>query len=333
MSQSTNFPEPLNAADPMRWDGEAELPERRTNMDITLKHQFEATIMHGMFSLMELMGVDRASAFMGGLLRTLGPLLRPVHKRGLNNLRLVFPENSDDENEAILKKVWENLGRTVGEYPHLECFRAFEDGGRVEVEGEDILRSLIEQERPVIFVTSHMANWEVIGTVLYRAGVKFAIVYRAANNPIVDERIIDLRAGVMTRHQAPKGKRGGRALINFLNSGLSLCMLVDQKLNDGIRVPFMGHDAMTPSAAARMALKYDAPVVPIGLRRLDGASFRVSFHDPLVFSATGDTHRDAESLTAQINDVLGEIIKANPGQWLWLHRRWPRDVMKDAGLE
>lgn len=333
MSRSTNFPEPVDPGTGLRWDADAELPERRSNRDVTLRHQFEATIMQGLFSLCELMGVDRASAFMGGAMRFIGPLLRPVQKRGLNNLRLIYPDNSDTDNAEILKKVWDNLGRTIGEYAHLDCFRAFEDGGRIEVEGEDILRRLIDDGRPVIFFSGHMANWELMSPTLYRAGVKFALVYRAANNPLVDERIIDLRAAVTTRHMAPKGKRGGRALISAMNDGLSLTMLVDQKLNDGLRVPFMGHPAMTPSSTARMALKYDVPVVPIALRRTDGAHFRMTVHEPLVFAPSGDMAKDTEDFTAQINEKLGEMIDANRGQWLWFHRRWPKDVMQAAGLE
>lgn len=326
MSRSTFFPDPTMPADPGRWDGDVALPERRTNRPVTWQHRLEATFMHGLFSLFDLIGVDRASGFMGGAMRMIGPLVRPVHKRGLANLRLVFPDKDEDELETILKRVWENLGRTLGEYPHLDCFRPFEEGGRVEIENESRLRELADRGRPVVFVSGHLANWEIMAITLYRTGLKTAVVYRAANNPLVDERIIEIRADVMSRYLIPKGKRGGRQLLAAMKDGLSLCMLTDQKLNDGIAVPFMGHDAMTATAAARMALKFDAPVVPLSIRRTGGAHFCMTVHEPLMFEATGEAGPDGDRLTAKINEALGDIIMNNPGQWLWLHRRWPREA-------
>ncbi len=312
---------------PARWDAEAELPDRRGNMDVTFMHRVEAGLMAMMFRLFRMMSVDQASGFMGGLLKRIGPLFGGVQKRGMANLKLVYPDNTPEQNTAILSEAWENLGRTVAEYAHLEKFVPFTDGSRVEVENAEQLEALKKSGKPVIFISGHIANWEVMPITLYRAGLKCAIVYRSANNPLVDEKIIQLRASVMSRHQIPKNKRGGRAMLRSLSDGLSVCMLIDQKLNEGVPIPFLGHDAMTGLATAKMSLKFDVPVVPLSIRRHKGqARFTIHVHEPLPMSADSNAKSDTEYLTRLTNDALSEIIRDNPGQWLWFHRRWPKSA-------
>ena len=317
----------VDPTSPERWDREVDLPERRKNWKVTFMHRVEAAIMTGLFKVLEWMGVDRASAFMGSVMKVIGPtILRSVHKRGRANLQLVFPEKSVEEHEDILRSVWENLGRTVGEFAHLDEFDPFAANPRVRIEGLDNLRKPEIDGKPVIYVSGHFANWELMASTVYRAGVRHATVYRAANNPIIDQRIIDFRASVMSRHLIPKGKRGGRALLMAIKQGLSPCMLVDQKLNDGIAAPFLGHPAMTAPATARLALKCETSVVPVSIRREEGAHFVFTAHDPIEFTPSGNMTQDVEDLTTRINDVLGEIIKGQLGQWLWLHRRWPKEA-------
>ena len=315
--------------DPARWDAGADLPERRANMKVTLAHRFEAGLMEIMFRLFRLLGVDRASGFMGGLLRRIGPLFTGVQKRGFANLRLVYPRNTTAQNRAILSEAWENLGRTVAEYAHLKEFVPFTEEARVTVENAEILEQIRDSGKPVIFMSGHIANWEVMPITLYRAGLKCAIVFRSANNPVIDEKIINLRADVMSRHQIPKNKRGSRRLLTSLGEGLSVCMLIDQKFNEGIPVPFLGHDAMTGLATAKMALKFNTPVVPLSIRRHKGeARFTIRVHKPIMPQPTDNGKQDTEHLTRLTNDALSDIIHDNPGQWLWFHRRWPKEATK-----
>ena len=181
----------------------------------------------------------------------------------------------------------------------------------------------MREGRPAIFFSGHFANWEAMAIALHRLGLRYAVVYRAANNPLVDEKIIRLRAAVMSRRQIPKGKRGGRELMRAAKDGLSLCMLTDQKLGDGISVPLLGHSAMTAPAAARLALRGNLPVIPLQIVRQPGSRFTMTVHDPIEVERSGDTAADTERLTGAINGILGDFIRERPGQWLWFHRRWP----------
>ncbi|RFB03863.1 lysophospholipid acyltransferase family protein [Parvularcula marina] len=304
-----------------RWDADIPLPEARANRPTTFMHKVENSIAQGLLAMLGRMPIEKAAKRMGGLMVGLGPMLRPVQKRGHDNLALIYPDMTQAERAAILRGVWRNLGMTVGEFAHVT-----ELAERTTIIHEERLRHYIENDQKAIFFSAHMGNWEAMPATLFASGLKNAIVYRAANNPIVDAEIIKRRSQAISRRQIPKGKRGARDLVKALNEGLSLCMLTDQKLNDGISVPLLGHPAMTTPAAARLALREDIPFVPIQLVREPGSRFVMTVHEPVSIEKTGDIKVDTETLTAAMNEKIGEFILERPDQWLWLHRRWPKKV-------
>ncbi|MFN0022863.1 MAG: lysophospholipid acyltransferase family protein [Parvularculaceae bacterium] len=307
------------------------LPAPRSNRPVTLMHRVEYALAIVLGAFFRLVGVDAASAIAGGFTRTVGPLIGAVHRRGQANLRLAFPDWSAAEIEETLRAVWENLGRTAGEFAHLEKFDPDDGpdrGGRIEITGREKFDAVIESGKPAIFVSGHFTNWEIIPTVMHGVGLDYAFVFRAANNPLIDGLVIAARAKVMSRRQIPKGRRGARDIIEALGAGASLAMYVDQKLTSGgIPSPLFGRPAMTAPAAARLALKFRAPVIPIEIERLGGARFRLTVGDAIVFHPSGDTNADTQAFTDRINLEIERMIRARPGEWLWLHRRWGKDVV------
>ncbi|GJL95867.1 MAG: lipid A biosynthesis lauroyl acyltransferase [Hyphococcus sp.] len=304
-------------------DDHYELPERRKDLPLKFSHYIEYGVVRIIIAFFRILGIDGASWFSGKLLRTLGPLLRPLSKRGEDNLRMIFPDWSKEKINATIKDVWENLGRTGAEYAHLDKLKIDGERPRIICEGIDKILPIFDDPGRAIFVTGHFANWEVTGINAQQQGLKFGVVYRALNNPLLDEYIIKKRGRVTTRRQIPKGMAGARPLIDLLKDNYSIAVLADQKLNTGgIRVPFMGHDAMTAPAAARMAVRFNLPVIPISNERLDGAYFKVTVQEPIPFEPTGDLLADVEALTIKINEVIERDVRARPGQWLWMHRRW-----------
>jgi len=301
------------------------LPQRRPDRKISIMHRFVFGLTLALLSYFRILGVDRASAHLGKFLRVVGPRLRSISKRAEANLRHVYP----DWDEAKIKKttadVWENLGRTAAEYAHLDKFRV--DGPEPRIFVENLSAFADEDRTQVIFVTGHFANWEVSAICANQLGIKLGIIYRATNNPLIDEMIIKKRAVASTPFQAPKGARGALALLDFLKRGLSIAILADQKLGEGMSVPFMGRDAMTPTSAARMALKYKMPIIPVTTERLKGARFRVTAHDTIHVDPSAETRGEIYRITKKINEALEQQINACPGQWLWLHRRWGKDVV------
>ncbi len=280
-------------------------------------YKLEAALVYGVCGLFRALPLDRASALGGWIGRTVGPLL-PKNARARRNLIRAFPEKSEAEIDAILRGMWDNLARTIAEYPHLEQIGR----ERVEVVGIEHVDALREDGKAGIMVSGHLANWEVQPVAARMYGLDLGVVYRAPNNPIVGDLLVKLR-GAASAAQIPKGPEGARILLRHLARGGHVGMLIDQKMNDGIPVPFFGRDAMTAPAAAVLGMKMQLPLCPTRTERLDGARFRVTVLPPEEYPTSGDRNADARILMERLNRLLEDWIRDKPAQWLWIHSRWP----------
>jgi len=278
---------------------------------------------------MKLLGPERASNFGGWLMKKIGPRLSQ-HKTTKRNLRLAFPDWSDARIEETALAAWENAGRVAGELPHLPSIDPH-TSGRVEIIGLDILDRLKASDKGAVFISGHFANWEIMPATITQRLPDAVMTYRALNNPHIDRRISDLRAAYGTQINAPKGV-GTRELMRALSKGQTIALMNDQKFNEGIAVPFFGHEAMTAPGPTRLAMKYGVPIVPVSTVRTGPARFRITFHEPFVPETTGDETADIRQSVQRITDFIEEQIRANPGQWFWQHRRWPKQAWKAAGI-
>lgn len=281
------------------------------------RQRLEALAARAALALFRALPVDAASGFGGWLARTVGPRLG-VSRVARRNLARAFPDKSAAEIEAIVGEVWDNLGRVVGEIPHVPTLIA----ERVEVVGLENVHRLRDDGLPGLFVGAHFGNWELAGALAGREGFDLTVVYRAANNPWVEDVYRQCRSQAGSS-QIRKGAEGAREILAVLRKGGHLGMLVDQKMNDGIAVRFFGRDAMTAPAAARFALKFRCPLSMLKVERLGGARFRMTFLPPLDLPDSGDIHADTQALTQAVTAQIEDWVRARPGQWLWLHRRWP----------
>jgi KDO2-lipid IV(A) lauroyltransferase len=267
----------------------------------------------------------RASNFGGAVTRTIGPLLL-VSRVADINLRLALPALDAAGRRRVVRGAWENLGRTVAELPHVGALQRTASGPGWEVTGDDTLRAVAAQGGPVIFVSGHIGNWEVLGRVCAAYGLPFASMYRAAANPRIDALITELRRKAigMAVPLFPKGAAGARAAVAYLKEGHHLGLVMDQKMNDGIETTFFGQPAMTASAMAALALRFRCPVVPGYIQRLGPARFRLVCEPPLPLPSSGDRGADVLTLTQALNDRMEAWIRERPESWLWMHRRWPK---------
>jgi Kdo2-lipid IVA lauroyltransferase/acyltransferase len=288
----------------------------------------EAALVRLALALFRALDPVAASNLGGALARTIGPRL-PVSRVADANLRLAMPELDAAARRRVIRGAWDNLGRTAAEFPHLTRLRETASGPGWEVVGAEIAQALAAQGGPAIFASAHLANWEIMPLVCAARARPLATVYRAASNPFVDKVIRDLRdeAAGGRAVMFPKGAVGARDSVAHLLRGGWLGMLVDQKMNDGVPAKLFGHVAMTARAPAAFALRYGSPLLPAHVERLGPARLRVILEPPLPMPNTGDRTADVQALTEALNARLERWIRARPEEWLWMHRRWPKEAM------
>ena len=289
------------------------------------RYWLEAAALRIPLALFRLLGLDRASATGGWLARRVGPRLG-VTRRARRNIARAMPELSAHDIERIIADMWENLGRTMAEYAHLDKFSLPAYHARLEIVGTDVPVLVDARGQGALFISGHFANWELMPLTLPRLGYQGGgEVYRHANNPRVNDWMVSLRERHIMARQIPKGAQGAREILKLLKKNKFIAMLADQKMNDGIEARFFGLKAMTTSAPAALAVRYGSALVPACIERTQGAYFRITLYPPIIADASADPAAEIARLTQQLNNFLEERIRARPHEWLWLHNRWPAD--------
>lgn len=292
---------------------------------MTALHRIEAAAARAALRALRALGPVRASNLGGAVARSVGPML-PVSRVADANLRAAMPELDAAARRGIVRGVWDNLGRTLGELPHLADLRPSPSGPGWELVGAEALQPLLAQPGPAILFSGHIGNWEMLPVAAAAAGVPFHSMYRTIENREIDALLLDLRRRAMRYdvQMFAKGPNGAKQAMKHLMAGGRLGMLMDQKMNDGIEARFFGRPAMTAPALAVLALRLRCPVIPGWVQRLGPARFRVTCEAPLALPDTGDRNVDVGTLTQAMNDTLERWIRQRPEGWLWLHRRWPK---------
>jgi KDO2-lipid IV(A) lauroyltransferase len=242
---------------------------------------------------------------------------------------MAFPEKSDQEIAAILDAMWDNLGRVMAEYAHLDeiCWQG--PRPRISVSGVEHFDAARARGKGVILASAHFANWEIMPIAAREYGVTGGVIVRHANNPYVSRWLDALRSRKGMVEQISKGAQGIKRVFTLLRKGETILLLADQRASEGIRVPFFGRDAFTTSAPASLALKLGAIIVPVVNRRTGGARFHMQVYPAIEPPNTGDPDRDVYLMTAAITRFIEDRIRDRPNEWLWVHKRW---VKEDAPL-
>lgn len=270
-------------------------------------------LLLGFFRLLPLDTASGLGALMGRGARF---LLRGKDRTARINLALVFPEKSAAERDRIRRGMWAHLGRVLAEYSHLAGGKLM---NRMEFEGVENIPG-----KPALYISGHFGQWELFAAFARAHDVKLTLIYRHLNNPYADRVLAWLRlrhAGALVA----KGRRGSVNLLRALKNKDSLAMLVDQKMNEGVDVPFFGIPAKTATAVAELSFRYGLPVMPARLVRTKGAHFRATLFPEITVPRSGDDAADARALLLAINGLLEGWIREHPEQWFWVHRRFPRE--------
>jgi len=285
-----------------------------------VKHFIEAVFFQVFYSFFWVLPLSWASWIGGKCARLIGSYT-PLNKRALRNLKRAFPEKTELERFKISQDMWENLGRTIGEFPHMHTL--VKNSKYVEVNGIENVDFLRDDNLAGLFFSAHLANWEISSLVAVQRGFSLLLLYRASNNPFINFLIQRQRQKCSSLLYYPKGKIGAREALRALREGRHVGMLMDQKMNDGMPIPFFGSPAWTAPAIAQFALKFKAPIVAAQVVRLKGAHFKIIYEKPFFAEKTENSEEDIKKTLEKINQTLERWIRENPGQWLWLHNRWP----------
>jgi KDO2-lipid IV(A) lauroyltransferase len=281
-----------------------------------IRYCLEFVLVYVSWLVFRALPIDYASYIAAKLMEAVGPLL-PAQRTAMGNLQRCLPERSKAEYQQITKRMWSNLGRIIGEMPHWGKMSAEEFKRRVQLDFPNATEDILQKLAGGIAVSAHFGNWEIYCKFSEVYKINSNVVYRPANNPYVDALINQqrLRAGVVL---IKKGTIGLRHVMAALREKKCVAMLLDQRADKGITVPFFGILAKTTAAPANIALKYDIPLVMLRVVRTQGANYRLEFYPPLQLSAKDDEH----SVMLKIHQYFEQWITQHPEQWFWVHNRW-----------
>ncbi len=304
------------------------MPGKRLGLGQDLAWRAEAAGFALLIGLLRLMGVERASAFGGWLLKTLGPRTG-THRTVRRNLRIAFPEMDPAERERLAVDQWEQTGRTFAELTMMDQLTPA--SGRIEIVGADRLEAIRQGGKPVVFVSGHLANFELMPAVILAAGIPCQITYRAANNPYADAMIRKNRARYGVKLFAPKGGDGARELLAGMQRGESVALMNDQKFSEGPEVTFFGQPVNAAPGPSRLALRFGTVLQPMSVVRLPGVRFRLTVHEPIAIAPGRNKSDDIAGAVQAVTTFVEHRVRENPVDWFWVHKRWPDAVY--AALE
>lgn len=279
----------------------------------------EAGLALGLTGLMRCLPLPAASSIGGWVTRTIGMRLA-VSQRAHRNLKLAMPELGEAERRRIVRGMWDNMGRTVVELTQMGRYGLPGQTPYLEFEGREHVVAAMEAKRPIACVSGHFGNWELPVLAGLSLGMQVVLVYRTANNPLLDRMI--------TRARAPGGGRllpkstGSRQMIVAARKGEPMGILFDQKLNEGETLPFFGHPANTTTLPAWLAVRFGYAVLPTRTVRIRGCRCRIIVEPPVEPPAEGTELERISAMTEELNRVLERWIREDPDHWFWLHNRW-----------
>jgi KDO2-lipid IV(A) lauroyltransferase len=253
----------------------------------------------------------------GKLFEIVGPLFRSRQLIHSNILR-AMPESNINNVKNITKLMWNNYGRVFAEYVFIKNFRHGELNSRIKIEGQDILDEIKRFNKQVVFISGHFANFELMALHLDKSGIALATIYRPLNNFYLNKIMERIRNKYICEKQIKKGIGGIKQLIRLKKSNYSTALMIDQRVSEGIKSNFFNKEAFTTTIPAQLVKKFNIPVVPIFIERVDNINFKIVIKKPISF----EEKDSIKKITDKLNSILEQMILKKPGQWIWSHNRW-----------
>ena len=269
------------------------------------------------FSIFKILGPAVSSNLGGKLFEFIGPIFRSknIIKK---NLKIAMTNIGSEEITKISKLMWNNYGRVFAEYMFIKDFRFNKLGSNIQVEGQDILENLKKTNQSAIFISGHFANFELMAMHIEKSGLDLCAIYRPLNNIFINKIMERIRKKYICKNQIRKGIGGVKNLINFTKKNYSTALMIDQRVSEGTLSNFFNKKAYTTTMPAQLVKKFNMPIIPVYIERLNGLKFKIKICKPLYF----EENSSIQYITDELNLILQEMVKVNPYQWIWSHNRW-----------
>ena len=283
----------------------------------SIKYFIQFLIIFILFLVFKVLGLRFASYISGKIISLIGPFFRSKNLIKSNILK-ALPNLDKDEIKNISKMMWNNYGRILAEYIFIKEFRMSNVENNIKVIGQEKLDAIKESQEPVIFISGHFNNFELMAMHLEKSGINLAAVYRPLNNKFLNFIMEIIRKKYICKNQIKKGISGTKQLLSFFKKKTSIALMIDQRVSEGVKSHFFQHEAFTTTIPAQFVKKYKCKIVPIYIERTQGVNFTLTIHDPLEYSNS----ETIETITLSLNILLEKMILKNPEQWIWSHNRW-----------
>ena len=282
-----------------------------------IKYFFEFLFSIFFFIVFKLIGPKLSSNISGKIFEIIGPFFRSK-KVIRNNIKRALPEIDENNLKNIENSMWNNYGRIFAEYIFLKDFRYGKLASEVQIEGKEILNDIKENNKQVIFISGHLSNFELMAMFIEKSGINLSAIYRPLNNIFLNGIMENIRKKYICKNQIKKGLAGLKKLIKLKKKNYSTALMIDQRVSEGILSPLFNEKALTTTIPAQLVKKFNIPIVPVYIERIDGLKFKITINQPLSFPQ--DTSQ--QEITDNLNQILEKFILSKPENWIWSHNRW-----------
>ncbi len=267
------------------------------------------------FLIGKILGLKLSRTLFSNFFFKIGPLIKST-KIINNNINICKESGINFDKEKITKNMWKNYGMTFIEYIFLEYFK--KNHSHIILKGEKVLSLIKNQKKPVIFVSGHFANFELMSMEITKNEIKLATIYRPLNNFFLNPFMEYLRKKYICQNQIKKGINGVRETIKYIKKDHSIALMIDQRVSEGEKISFFGKPALTTTLPAQLSTKFNIDIIPVFIERKKDGRFEIEFNEAI----SSKDYKNKRDLSEELNRVLEKMIIKNPDQWIWTHNRW-----------
>tara|TARA_B100001175_G_scaffold273121_1_gene246635 strand:+ start:3791 stop:4651 length:861 start_codon:yes stop_codon:yes gene_type:complete len=282
-----------------------------------IKYFFQFIFVVIFFSLFKIFGFRLSSNIGGKLFEIIGPLFRS-EKLIHSNIKKAIPKINLNNLNKITKLMWNNYGRVFAEYIFIKDFRTDKLSSKIKIEGQEILNEIKRSNKPVVFISGHFANFELMAMHIEKSGINLSAIYRPLNNIFLNKIMERIRKKYICKNQIKKGIGGMKKLIKLQKNKYSTALMIDQRVSEGIRSDFFNQEALTTTIPAQLVKKFDMSVVPIYIERYSSINFKITINKPLNFP----NEASIKDITNELNHIIEKMVIHKPEDWIWSHNRW-----------